>query len=168
MRFGVISDTHDNVAAIERALDLFEEAGVNLLVHCGDYVAPPTLPFYEGFEVHGVLGNNDGELDGLERTLDGLGTGSELHGRYAELEIGDADVFVLHGDQGKDAVEEYAQSGDYDYVLYGHFHEAEVRTVGETTVVNPGAHFPTVPEADRSVAVVDTEAETVDLRSLQD
>lgn len=166
MKFGVISDTHDNVEAIERALELFEDEGVNLLVHCGDYIAPPTLPFYDGFEVHGVLGNNDGEIDGLERLLDGIGGGSQLHGRYAELEIGDADVFVLHGDQGRDAVEEYAESGEYDYVLYGHFHEAEVREVGETTVVNPGAHFPTVGIADRSVAVIDTETDDVELLGL--
>lgn len=73
MRLGVISDTHDNVRAVERAVSVFEREGCDTLVHCGDFIAPPVLPFFEGFEVHGVLGNNDGELDGLEAGFRALG-----------------------------------------------------------------------------------------------
>lgn len=156
MRLGIISDTHDNVEAVERAVDVFEAEDVDTLVHCGDFIAPPVLPLLSGFEVHGVLGNNDGELDGLELFFDDLGNDSELHGRYADLEFDGTRIGVLHGDQGKDVVQEWAESGEYDYVLYGHFHEAEERTVGETTVINPGAHFPLVNEAHRSVAILDT------------
>jgi putative phosphoesterase len=161
MRLGIISDTHDNVAAIERAVELFGEEDVGALVHCGDFIAPPVLPFFEGFEVHGVLGNNDGEVDGLELFFDDLGNGSELHGRFAELEFDGTRFGVLHGDQGMDVVDEWAESGEYDYVLYGHFHRAEERDVGGTTVINPGAHFPTVPEEHRSVVILDTGTDEV-------
>ena len=161
MRLGIISDTHDNVEAVERAVEVFEEEGVETLVHCGDFIAPPVLPYFAGFEVHGVLGNNDGELDGLELFFDDLGNGSELHGRYADLGFDGTRFGVLHGDQGKDVVEDWAESGEYDYVLYGHFHEAEERTVGETTVINPGAHFPTVEDAHRSVVILDTTTDEV-------
>ena len=161
MRLGIIADTHDNVEAIERAVGVFEEEGVDALVHCGDYIAPPVLPLFDGYEVHGVLGNNDGELDGLELFFDDLGNGSELHGRYADLEFDGVRIGVLHGDQGKDVVDEWAESGEYDYVLYGHFHETEERTVGDTTVINPGAHFPTVDEEHRSVAILDTATDEV-------
>ena len=157
MRLGIISDTHDNVAAIERAVELFQAEDVDALVHCGDFIAPPVLPLFDGFELHGVLGNNDGELDGLELFFDDLGNGSELHGRYADLEFDGTRIGVLHGDQGMDVVDDWAESGEYDYVCYGHFHRAEERDVDGTTVINPGAHFPMVPKEDRSVVILDTD-----------
>jgi hypothetical protein len=161
MLVGVISDTHDNVAAVERAVSTFEERGTDVLVHCGDYVAPPVLPSFAGHELHGVLGNNDGELDGLEAGFRALGTDSHLHGRFAELAFDGADLAVLHGED-RSRVEELAATGDYDLVCYGHHHEAEVHEVERTTVLNPGAHFPTVPAEHRSVALYDTDADAVE------
>ncbi|WP_380677795.1 metallophosphoesterase [Salinigranum sp. GCM10025319] len=156
MRVGIISDTHDNVAAIERAVAVFEREGVDTLIHCGDFIAPPVLPFFEGFELHGVLGNNDGELDGLEAGFRALGNGSELHGRLADLTFDGARVAVLHG-ESKARVEELADSGAYDLVCYGHHHERDLEERDGCVVVNPGAHFPTVPREHNTVAVYDTE-----------
>jgi len=156
MLVGVISDTHDNLAAVRTAVELFESAGVDRIVHCGDVIAPPVLPAFEGFEVHGVLGNNDGELDGLEAGFRALGDGSRLHGRFAELAFDGVRFAVLHGED-RDRVEDLAASGDYDVVCYGHHHERECREVDGTVVLNPGAHFPTVPDGDRTVALVDTD-----------
>jgi hypothetical protein len=157
MLLGIISDTHDNVAAIERATDIFEHEGVSTVIHCGDYIAPPVLPFFEGFELHGVLGNNDGELDGLEAGFRDLGRGSQLHGRLAELDLDGTSFAVLHGED-LDRVESLARSGDYEYVLYGHHHERDHREVGDATVINPGAHFPTVRDTHHTVAVLDSES----------
>lgn len=159
MRVGIIADTHDNVAAIERATDLFDEEGIGTLIHCGDFIAPPVLPFFEGFRLHGVLGNNDGEVEGLEsgfQSIDG-----ELHGRFADLELGGARFAVLHG-ESLEEVEGYAESGEYDYVCYGHHHQHEKRAVDGTLVVNPGAQFPTVPDEHRTVAIVDTGSRAVE------
>ena len=161
MKIGVISDTHDNVPAVEAAVETFESRGVETVVHCGDFIAPPVIPFFEGLRLHGVLGNNDGELDGLGRTFR-TQERATLHGRFADLELGGARFAVLHGEDRAE-VEAIAESGEYDYVCYGHHHVAEVREVGETTVLNPGAHFPTVAEEHRSVAIVDTDADEVEL-----
>jgi len=165
MRVGIISDTHDNVEAVRAATDVFAAENVVEVVHCGDVVAPPVVPFFEGFVVHAVIGNNDGELDGLDRAIRNLGGDSALHGRFADLTFDGVRVAVLHGEDRAD-VEALARSGDYDVVCYGHHHEAEVREEDGTTVVNPGAHFPTVPEADRSVAVLDTVTGEVELHDL--
>ena len=64
---GLITDTHDNKYAIEKAVTLFHEREVGLVLHGGDYIAPfnarwmadLTVPFV------GVFGNNDGEKFGL-------------------------------------------------------------------------------------------------------
>lgn len=156
MILGVISDTHDNVTAIENAIGIFDAHHVDTILHCGDYIAPPTLPLFEGYEVHGILGNNDGELDGLELFFDDLGQHSELHGRYATLEYDDLTIRMLHGDQGRETVMSEAESGRYDVVCYGHFHETDQQTVNETLVINPGGHFPTVPEENQCVITIDT------------
>jgi len=161
MKLGVISDTHDNVDAVERAVAAFEDRGVATVVHCGDVIAPPVVPFFEGLEVHAVLGNNDGELDGLESAFRDLGNGSELHGRFAALTFDGFDVAILHGEELSE-VEDLAAAGEYDLVCYGHHHEAEHREVEGTSVLNPGGHFPTIPAEHRSVAVVDTEDGSVE------
>jgi len=161
MLVGVISDTHDNVAAVERAVDAFEERGVGTVLHCGDVIAPPVVPLFEGLTVHAVIGNNDGELDGLDRAFRALGADSGLRGRFFEGEFGGERFAVLHG-ESKEAVEDLAESDGYDYVCYGHHHERDLRELDGTTVLNPGAHFPTVPEDDRTVAVVDTDAGSVE------
>lgn len=165
MLVGVISDTHDNVAAVERAVSTFEQRDVETVIHCGDVIAPPVVGHFEGLEVHAVLGNNDGELDGLESGFRGLGHGSALHGRFAELEFDGTTFAVLHGEE-LDDVDARARSGAYDYVCYGHHHVAEEREVDGTTVLNPGAHFPTVPDEHHSVAIVDTERDDVEFVSV--
>jgi len=159
---GVVSDTHDNVEAVESIVEKFEDEGVDTVVHCGDYIAPPVLPFFDtdAFELHGVLGNNDGEIEGLNAGFDAMDCAT-LHGRFADLTLGSARFAVLHGGS-KQEVDALAEGEAYDYVLYGHYHVKEKRDVNGTTVLNPGAHFPTVPDEHRTVALVDTEKEGTD------
>ena len=170
MQLGIVSDTHDNYSAAEAIATVFGDRGIDTLVHCGDFIAPPIFGAFEGhgFDIHGVLGNNDGERAGLAATLDNFSDGSELYGREADLVFDDTSIHVLHGDQGIATVNDRAESGDYDYVCYGHFHVAEQRTEGDTTVLNPGAHFPTVPEDNRSVAVLDTDADEAEFVSIDE
>ncbi len=165
MDIGVIADTHDNVEAVEDAVSVFEDRGIEVLIHCGDVIAPPVVPFFDGFEVHAVLGNNDGEVSGLDAAFSELGKGSQLHGRFAELRIDGTDIAVLHGEDESE-VEAHAASEEYEYVCYGHHHERVRRAVDGTTVLNPGAHFPTVPEEHRTVAIVDLSADSVTFERL--
>lgn len=165
MHVGLIADTHDNLEAIELATDIFADEGVDVIVHCGDFVAPPALAPFEGFELHGVLGNNDGEALGLAAAFDSLGNQSELHGRFASLEFDGLSLAALHGESLAE-VDAVAAAETYDIVCYGHHHEREHSESGPTTIVNPGAHFPTVPDEHRTVAVLDTLTETVRFRSV--
>lgn len=166
MQVGIISDTHDNVPAARAAMDLFADLGVTTVVHCGDFVAPPLVRHLDrdGIDVHAVRGNNDGEREGLLSAFESM-DGGTLHGEFAELSFDGRDFAVLHGEQ-KPVIEALAGSGEYDYVLHGHWHVREERQVGDTTVVNPGAHFPTVPEDHRTVAVVETDSDSVEFHGV--
>ena len=64
----IMSDSHDNVPKVSRAIDLAIERGVSVVFHCGDLVSPFTareLLRYKG-TLHVVFGNNDGERIGLK------------------------------------------------------------------------------------------------------
>ncbi|RQG95198.1 metallophosphoesterase [Natrarchaeobius chitinivorans] len=166
MNIGIIADTHDNLEAVERAAELFTEEGVEVVVHCGDFVAPPVIEYFDGFELHGVLGNNDGEIAGLEAAFAALGDESELHGRFASLEFDGLSFAVLHG-ESKAEVETLADADRYDVVCYGHHHERDLTERGRTTVLNPGGHFPSIPADHRTVAILDTLSESVRFRSVE-
>ena len=162
MQVGIISDTHDNVPAVDAAMGAFETRDVDVVIHCGDFIAPPVIPHLDrsGIDVHAVRGNNDGEREGLVAAFDAL-DGGTLHGRFAELTFGGRTFAVLHGEE-KPVIESLAASGAYDYVVHGHWHVREERVVDETTVINPGAQFPTVPSEHRTVAILETEDDTVE------
>ncbi|MFA9428170.1 metallophosphoesterase [Natronorubrum sp. A-ect3] len=166
MQIGIISDTHDNVAAIERAVEIFDEEGVEVVVHCGDFIAPLMIQYFDAFELHGVLGNNDGDAATLQSAFNALGGESELHGRFASLEFDGLSFAVLHG-ESKAEVEAITAGETFDFVCYGHHHERELSEDGRTTVLNPGAHVLPGSAADQTVAIVETRSEAVRFRSVE-
>lgn len=165
MLLGVIADTHDNVDAIEHAVTRFEEFGVETVLHCGDVIAPPTVDCFEGYTIHAVLGNNDGEILGLQGAIESLGNGSTLHGRFASLTIDGVTFAILHGEDKREVIG-LAAGDRFDVVCYGHHHEIDRRTIDGTIVVNPGGHFPTVHQDHRGVAIIDTDTVEVTLERI--
>jgi putative phosphoesterase len=133
MKIGIMADSHDNVPMIERACELFNDQGVAMVLHAGDYIAPFSLnPLNHilSCDYRGVFGNNDGERLGLQKTADG-----RLHPSPSEFAIGEWKVLVAHELLILEAV---ATSGTYRLVAYGHSHRPEIKHVGHTLVVNPG------------------------------
>jgi predicted phosphodiesterase len=43
MLIGIISDTHDDMSIIRKAVDLFNEREVGYVLHAGDLISPFTL-----------------------------------------------------------------------------------------------------------------------------
>ncbi|TFG49858.1 MAG: metallophosphoesterase, partial [Candidatus Brocadiia bacterium] len=42
MKFGIISDTHDNKMNVSKAADIFTDEKVDYILHAGDIVSPST------------------------------------------------------------------------------------------------------------------------------
>jgi putative phosphoesterase len=65
MRIGVLSDTHDHLGYLRRAVDALRDLQVELVLHAGDYVAPFVVNELQRLpcRVLGIFGNNDGERD---------------------------------------------------------------------------------------------------------
>ncbi|MBM3472348.1 MAG: metallophosphoesterase [Armatimonadetes bacterium] len=157
MKIAVMSDSHDHLHAVRAALRKAKEAGAEVVIHCGDLVAPFVISELKTFEgpVHVVFGNNDGDVFLLSRLA--AGSNVTLHGGVATLELGGRMVLVVHE---PDTAEAYAATGAYDAVFYGHTHLAGERTVGETLLVGAGElmGFKEQP----SFAMYDTETNTAE------
>ena len=159
-RIGVIADTHDNLAALDRALEELERRGVKRLLHAGDIIAPFTLKriLARGFEFTGVYGNNDGELLVLSRVAQEAG--AKLAPPPLVVKMEGLKVVIIHGAGGasetRSLATALAKSGEYDVVIYGHTHEADVRRVGRALIINPGEACGYLT-GRRTLALLDTE-----------
>jgi len=133
MKLGIISDTHDNMPAISRAVELFNAEKVDLVIHAGDFISPITAN--EFGKLHApfiaVFGNNDGDRLYLVERFKEIG---RLYPDYHEFEFAGKRGVLMHEPKFIDSL---VKSGDYDLVVYGHTHEVDMRE-GKTVVVNPG------------------------------
>lgn len=141
MIFGVLSDIHDNLNNLEKALELLKSRGVTELIFCGDFCAPFAAQKLAefGLPVHAVLGNNDGDRYLIMKKTQGF-PNFKIYGEF----IGDTDC-LLNIDNTRIAVTHYpfyakplAKTGWYDCVFYGHNHVADKQKFGNCLLLNPG------------------------------
>ena len=136
MIIAVMSDTHDNIWNLEKALSAAGSADV--LIHCGDLCSPFVIKrigeWAKDRPVYIVWGNNDGDKQTLSSTAADY-KNMELCGEYARLDLDETKIFVTHY---PGIAEPVADSGDYDLVCYGHDHTRAERKVGGSILLNPG------------------------------
>ncbi len=136
MKLALISDTHDHVHNLQRALPALQQA--DAILHCGDICSPFTLKRLaegvQGKPVHVVWGNNDGDRRMLAVIAAQAGN-VILHGEFADFEIEGFRIAMSHYPEVARAV---AASQQHDLVCYGHDHQAFEGRVGATLLVNPG------------------------------
>lgn len=135
MKIGLISDTHDNIQTIGKAIEKFKEIKVNYVIHAGDITMPETVEAFTGLKLIGVLGNNDVDAKGLEEAFEKIG--GQLKGDFCEIEEDNLLIAIYHGTNFEKR-ECLIQSSKYDVVIYGHTHKTENKTIGKTRVINPG------------------------------
>ena len=73
MKIGLISDTHDNIQNIQKAIISFNEKLVRVVIHAGDIVSPEAVEAFDGMKLIGVLGNNDLQVNELTDAFDNIG-----------------------------------------------------------------------------------------------
>ncbi|MDX1624376.1 MAG: metallophosphoesterase [Gemmatimonadota bacterium] len=135
MRIGLISDTHDHRIRIREAVSMLNRAGVEVVIHAGDYCSPFAVRDLGGLDapLHGITGNNDGDLYEIAAAFEEIG--AALESQWWETEVADRRILTMHEPRG---VVEVAAAGDHDLIVYGHTHETGERRIGDTLIVNPG------------------------------
>ena len=66
---GIISDTHDNVANILKAVEIFK-VRAEMVIHLGDIIAPATIQFFKDLKIAFLKGNCDGDIELLKKKKD--------------------------------------------------------------------------------------------------
>jgi len=138
MLIGVLSDTHGSIAVTQAALAVFEQRHVEKLIHCGDLDTVEILSLFSGWTTHLVFGNMDVDHDAIRHAADMIG--AQCHDDFGAVQWGGREIAFLHGHQRR-VLRQTIASGRWDLVLHGHSHEPQVRRVGSTLVVNPGALY---------------------------
>jgi len=131
---GVMSDSHDNMPEIRKAVSLFNTAKCELVLHAGDVIAPFAARELQplGCPLRAVFGNCDGEKQGLEMAMKKIGT---IQDAPLLLSHDGCRILLVHYHF---SVATYASSGKYDVIIYGHTHKPDIRREGKTLILNPG------------------------------
>jgi hypothetical protein len=132
MKIGIISDTHDNMPMIQRAVELLNARKVGHVIHAGDFTSPFTFRALKHLicDFTGIYGNNDGERVLLQKISQ-----QRIFTQPYILELAGRKIVIMHEHHVVDAL---ADSGHFDLVVYGHTHESDMRKRGNTLIVNPG------------------------------
>jgi putative phosphoesterase len=155
MIVGIISDTHDHLPLLDKAVKRLNEEKVGLVLHAGDYVAPFVVPHFKPLKANliGVFGNNDGDKELLKKRFTELGV--EIRGKFAEVMVDGLRIALLHGDE-VELLRSLIDVESYDVIVYGHTHKAETYKKGKTLVINPGEVCGYLSEKP-SIAILDTQ-----------
>ncbi len=137
MLIGAISDTHDNLPMVKKAIDRMNQAEVSLVLHAGDITSPFTPKMFSELKPPMIVtyGNNDAERELLKKRFTEIG--KEVHGLFAEVEVDGDRVALTHGDE-EDLLNSLIKTQFYHLLVYGHTHQQKSYTSGATTIVNPG------------------------------
>ncbi len=157
---GVMADTHDRLPLIDRAVSEFNERGIELVLHAGDFIAPFVVPRFRPLKAKliGVYGNNDAELELLKRKFAEMN--SEIRGRFGEINIEGLKIAMLHGEE-EELLKSLIDTGSYNVIVHGHTHKAETYKKAGTLVVNPGETCGYLT-GESTIAILDTKTLEVD------
>jgi putative phosphoesterase len=160
MLIGVLSDSHDNLITLRKAVDVFSKNGVEALIHAGDFCSPFTLPEFKpladkGLKMLAVFGNNDGDRPLLVKRG---GDFCSFADGTRSFDLGGRKIVVMHY---PDLSQDLFALGTYDLVIYGHDHKVRLEG-GMKKLLNPGTSSGYLADAP-TVALVDTATMAVEI-----
>ena len=137
MLVAIMSDSHDNIWNLRKALDIVKGRQAGLIIHCGDFIAPFMLKELDSIDipVHGVFGNNDGDQHMLTKMALTMLNNIQLYGLVGQVNVEGFTIGFTHYVQ---MGEGFVSAGDCQLVCFGHSHEHEIRQIRDTTLINPG------------------------------
>lgn len=163
MIIGLISDSHDHVTHIQRAVEVFKEEKCSLVLHAGDYCSPFTVPYFNGLKLKGVFGNNDGDKFLLMKKF--MEIEASMEGDFFLWEESGIRLALYHGTH-EEITRSLFESGRYDVLVTGHTHERVQEENEHTLHINPGtAHgF----DGTASIALLNTQTREVSFIDLDE
>ncbi|MDD5145353.1 MAG: YfcE family phosphodiesterase [Candidatus Pacebacteria bacterium] len=158
MKIAIISDSHDNLPNLKKAVDWIKKEKIKIIIHCGDVsnqeIFKEALGDYKG-KIYLSRGNCDlGDFDIIPRL--------KIYDEFGEVSVRNKKVAFTHFPK---IAGELAMKEKYDLVFYGHNHKPWVKTVGKTQLVNPGNLSGVFYKA--TFATYDNRADKLELKILE-
>jgi putative phosphoesterase len=139
MEIAIISDSHDNLSNIERAVKYINDKKISTIIHCGDVCSPETLEkilyLFKGQNLHLVKGNADNYLSEFIDLTGEKQSKLKYHGQTGKLEINNSLIAFCHKPF---LAKKMAESGKYPFIFYGHTHAPWQEVINGTKIINPG------------------------------
>ena len=170
MKIALISDIHDNVWNLQKALEHEQLQATEALLCCGDLCSPFIIKLLgQAYQkpIHLVLGNNDGDVAAIIAVA-GNFSNIYIHGEYFRGELNGSTIAMNHY---PDKAKLLAENGGYDVVCYGHDHQLVTdRKIGNTLLLNPGSimgyNGGKLKETTPTFVILDTKSLTTEVFEL--
>ena len=136
MLVGIFSDSHDNMEAIDRVVEIFNQRKVGLVIHAGDLISPIAAAKLKPLKapLRAVYGNNDGERAGLQSRFKEF---DWVLDDFLSFNVMSRKFAVYHGTI-PGVLDSLIRRGGYDVVVSGHTHVRDVKNIGDVLHINPG------------------------------
>ncbi len=135
IKIAILSDSHDNIPNLKKALDYCQTENINTIIHCGDLCKTISLieSWPKGLEakVCFVYGNGDILNEINSQNFPRL----KIYGQTGTIFFENKKMVFTHY---IDKAKSLALNQEYDYVFYGHSHKPWEETIGKTRLINPG------------------------------
>jgi putative phosphoesterase len=145
MLIGIISDTHDNLTGLQKAIQIFKDHKIEMLIHCGDWNSLYALEFFDKemkdlrIPIKSVVGNNTGDVKRILMNNNKIQNPIEWSEKVTlSLDIDGKKTIIYHGDDYA-ILDALIESQRYDIIFTGHTHSPRNEVVGKTLVLNPGS-----------------------------
>jgi putative phosphoesterase len=176
MKIGIVSDTHDNIDAFDEIAKIFKSNEVEMIFHCGDWVAPfavihlsnAVTKLIPSIKIHGIFGNNDGDIYNTLKVIKEHQLPVTIEKEVYTTIIDNKKIIMYHGTEEL-IVNALIKSHEYDVVVRGHNHKAEIKTIDNVLVINPGtlsSFFGSNIDHQHTVAIYNTSNNTANLVKL--
>lgn len=165
MKIAIISDTHDNLENLKRAINLIKKEKIKIILHCGDIFKPETikeiLKDFSG-KIYLIFSPADASFSKIpEDSFDKL-TGVKVFPDFGQLKIDNKKIAFCHFPE---IAHNLVISQKYDLVFYGHTHKPWQEKIGKTKLVNPGNLAGLFYKA--TFAIYDTKEDKLELKILE-
>jgi len=175
MLLGIISDVHDNLRHLDKAITVFNKRKIDLLLHCGDWNSPFTLEMYSFLKcpIKSVLGNGDPDIQKFEYQLQNKfkDLDLELNERFLDLKVDGKRIAVFHGNDA-DLINTVIESQLFDVFCHGHDHCPKIEKVKKTLIIDPGSlvgvYLPKERIAPITVATYDTQSDQAEIIEIEE
>lgn len=160
MKIAIISDTHDNLATLDKFLAYTAQNPVDAIIHCGDIAEGDTLTrLAQGFsgKILAAFGNMD-YRDSVHASAAKL-PNVTLFESFGQTGPGRQKIGFCHH---KETALAHLKKENFDYLFYGHTHKPWMEQINGCILANPGTLAGMFYKA--TFSTLDTETNKLELK----